>query len=364
MKKNIYFLSFEHSDLTDIKTTQIACKKWISTHLKYTSNVLYNNWYQSTICFSSFVELTIQCVPIESILVDLLVFEPNTPILLPNRLDISYLLNAFKFRQQMPIVMIRHLKGITLEDSKCETTPASFRGEEKPNFWTILFLEYSNFDFYLNETTLVTAQYCRREYFSKGNGFKSLWPQIGFKTSFYTSEVCPYVFMESNVRGLIFADISNSLIFKNRLRFMQINETGDESYTLDMSSKLSVELFVAYEEITTSLLNEFVFRRLAILYIKGNVKRIQDDLFKYFKEIRIVQLHLDNFETFFGNNNKNNSLAWLSHLNKNVHFDTKKSINPINFDMFIMLYLQHVKYIFKKEYAYPDTDLCLFKGKI
>ena len=130
----------------------------MSTHLSYTSNVLFNNWYQSIIGFSSFDALTIHCAPIGSIKVDLLVFEPKSShnLLLPNRLEITHMIKAFEFRRQTPIVMMRRLKGLTLANSKTETT-----------YWTIL-LESINFDFYLNETTLVTAQYCGRQHFPTG----------------------------------------------------------------------------------------------------------------------------------------------------------------------------------------------------
>ena len=117
-----------------------------------------------------------------------------------------------------------------------------------------------NFDFYQNGT-LVTEDNCKRENFDRN--MKSFFGDIQHLTIndnvLYNQNICPYVFMNVKLVELRLLEIVNSLVFMNRIEFLDINET--DSFDLRTNSIASLEVSVAYETISLKILNKHVFKR-------------------------------------------------------------------------------------------------------
>ncbi len=114
--------------------------------------------------------------------------------------------------------------------------------------------------FYQNKT-LITEENCKRENFDQN--MKSFFSDIQHLTIlddvYYNRKLCPYVFMNFELSHLRFMEIANSLIFMNRLEFIDLNET--ESFDFKTSSLELLELNMVYEIVSERNLNKYVFRR-------------------------------------------------------------------------------------------------------
>ena len=117
-----------------------------------------------------------------------------------------------------------------------------------------------NFDFYQNGT-LVTEVNCKRENFD--HNMKSFFGDIQHLTLntdvFYSQNICPYVFMNAKLVELRLLEIVNSLVFTNRIEFLDINET--ESFDFRTNSIASLEMNMAYETISLKNVNKHVCKR-------------------------------------------------------------------------------------------------------
>ena len=118
----------------------------------------------------------------------------------------------------------------------------------------------------------------------------------------YGLNVCPQVFMNTNLKGLIFRDVANSLIYKNQLGFVDLN-AAPSKYDLNTHNLTNVEFSLYYEELTLKTMDKFVFRNVKSLCINGILPGIQPELFAYFTRMRTVTLRIDNFKEFFHKGN-------------------------------------------------------------
>ena len=111
------------------------------------------------------------------------------------------------------------------------------------------------FDFY-RKGKLITIQDCSGGNFdSETNFFGPLKTLFLIDNAFY-NPICPYVFMNTNIQQLLFNQIANSLIFKNRIEFLNINETNN----FDMNTKnMKSLILIMYSEIRSC-------SRLLIIY--------------------------------------------------------------------------------------------------
>ena len=76
------------------------------------------------------------------------------------------------------------------------------------------------FDFY-REGKLITNENCKSENFdSETNFFGNTKALLLTADVIYNSKICPYVFMNTHLEQLFLGDISNSLIFRNRIEFL------------------------------------------------------------------------------------------------------------------------------------------------
>ena len=134
---------------------------------------------------------------------------------------------------------------------------------------------------------------CKRDTFSNRhlNYFGTIRRLSFSYTVFYSNQVCPYVFMNSNLIELSLFYMSNSLLNRNLLRFIRLNE----SISLNMGSFSYFQLSLVYGAINVDLVNEHVFKDARIMYFSGIIEGIESNFFVHFKRINFVILTLENF---------------------------------------------------------------------
>ena len=155
--------------------------------------------------------------------------------------------------------------------------------------------------------------------------------------------------------------ITNSLIYKNRLEFIEINKP--DYFYLNNNEFNNLILSCTYENITLKLLNKFVFKYVGEIYITGIISGIQTDLFLHFKNLKVMTIGAENLRYLLSNDNK-----WISYLNCNLDVnltntdEIKKNMNEAFFlKIFQTDFLAGATLIQPKIYTYPDEDFCLFR---
>ena len=251
------------------------------------------------------------------------------------------------FAGNMIRVEIHNLKGFNINNNKhlVERNIDSF------------FVYDSYFDFYLNNTQLITPELCVRSNFE--NTLFNLGETMAFSNVFYSKNVCPYVFLNSTFKYITFYQISRSFIFMNQLEFMPINKTED----LHLPNIQTLTVNVAYEHISSRLINPNIFKDVVVVYLQGYFYDIQEDLFEGFAHLKEIYILADSIEVLFGQ-----GIEWMTHLNRDVNQSLDSSITNTSAELSRAIYLhfydQQGKYendLFKRVYAYPEEDICLFK---
>ena len=321
-----------------------SCEKWLKTHLHLTRDQEYSVSSIARLKFDSFEQLmlnTHNCSHSINTKINLLSMGPITPHMISaNFFDIHHVLASLNIL--WPIgVKLTNLNGFDLQ-----TNPNSVF--KKHTRLIMLILEDSNMAFYLNKTTWITNEYCTRDYFSHGiNKLFADAEYLLFENLLYTQKVCPLVFSNASTSQIWFSAISSSLIYKNELEFLQVNESDTSIRNLNL---LRIE--VAYVVITERIISKSVFKYIKTLYISGFFYGIDSGLFTNLKHIKTIVLKADSLELTL-----NQGLNWLEHLNTDINFTRKKA----DLDRAIYIKLYEEAYAFKKLYAYPDTDLCMYK---
>ena len=324
------------------------CVTWIKKHVfdnteyhvdkKRETNLIYINYDD----FNQLNGLATNCQNL-TFQTDNLLLNAETRILLEENLYLTKLLNFVNFTNSNlnSIIILRNIFGFN-QYQNVKKLPAI----ELANYDTVFYS--GAFDFYLNKS-LITMDTCRHDLFlSKQINY--FWPMrnVFFMDISYSGLVCPFVFLNSYLDQLGLYQITNSLIFKNRLEFININETDLTQIGLNIKGLESLELNIVFESLSSKILSPLLFRDTRIIQISGSLYSIQTDLFQSFRRLEILYLKLDNFRDFFGDN-----LKWTLYLNRD--FSIK---NRIILLVFIETTLQEIP---SKYYTYPDEDLCLFK---
>ena len=245
-------------------------------------------------------------------------------------------------------LFVYNIKGFDL--SPMESPSMSESRIDMIEFWRTSFV------FYVNKSTVLTKEMCTLKTFQQKNlqNFFSFAYIVSFYSRIsYSTEVCPYVFFYSAQHKISFRGITNSLLYKNQLGFMDVDSDRD---TLKYSNLAIVELEVIYEEITHKLLNKLVFKRIHGLYLTGIVYNIQAELFASFSQVKIIYLCLDDFGVFFSK-----GLAWLNTLNTDVIMNLTSRTLQTDLYEAVTLVFADKSFVFKQVYTYPDEDICLFR---
>jgi hypothetical protein len=272
----------------------------------------------------------------------------NNGISLDNDLDLTQLLRVFSALKNIETIVIHNIKGFnqkTIQSSK----------HYYSKFDLIYNLINAKFDFYQNGT-LLTEDKCKKENFDRNmTSFFGTKKLALVDNVFYDNKICPYVFINTRLNVLSLLQIANSFIFKNRLEFMDIE---DDTNLINTKELISCEINIVYEPISLRILNEFIFKNLNFLVITGICQEVQIDLFKYFHQLRVVQISPENFEGFLHSGTK-----WMNSLNSDLSVNLA---NDVEFRKYIYriitLQLVDTKDKLKIAYTFPDKDFCLFKN--
>ena len=212
------------------------------------------------------------------------------------------------------------------------------------------------FDFY-REGNSITSENCLRKNFdSTSDFFGNVKALLLTANVIYNSHICPYVFMNTRLEQLYLGDISNSLIFRNRVEFLDINETNDFDMNIKALQFLVVNFFC--ESLSPSNLNPFAFKTLKYLLVKGKLESIEAGLFENFKEISFISIKGDEMENFFHLGTK-----WLNSLNKDLNVNLRKA-RELRGNIHRLVTVEIAVqgwFMFNTYYTFPNEDICLFK---
>ena len=198
-------------------------------------------------------------------------------LLLPTDLNLTSILNLFTFESfERKQFFFQNIKGFNL---RTNATPLKKRGSYQTSFFEV------NFEFYL-DGVYIASQMCEKFLFKNTNFFS--WSKIQLNEQvFYRQQICQYIFMNSNPIQIDLFQITRSLIFKNRLEFLNINEKAE--YDMRLERFDLPRLSVAFEEITLNMVNKHVFKHMKYLHLFGIIEFIEIELFAHFKKIKYIQ---------------------------------------------------------------------------
>ena len=337
--------------LVSSQSTSSNCTAYFKKYSEDAS--LFYSYLNNTILFKNFnslEELSGSCKldrKIKSVY-----FMPNQEISLDSSFNMFSILNQFNFTN-FRVINFFSVNGFNLDSaSKTNKTLSSF---------TVNF-DFCRFQFYLNKT-LLTKKMCKLSNFNqKSNFFGSIKTFEFGSSNYYSTNTCPYVFLSNKLTEVTLAEISNSLILKNQLGFIDADEP-DSNSSLYNRNLYYLNMGFAYEALSTKNLNKIAFKHVKHLYLWGIVTEIQADLFSNFKNINYVSLTFDNLRQLLHNSHK-----WLSSFNSDVKVDLNNSLEIgkyLDRTMVVQIFQKNGNNgshtTFNRAYTFPDEDLCLFK---
>ena len=346
---NFLFIIFIICFNQNMNAQNSECNFWSENHLTIISNNEYFNQTVYLVQFKDYAELVnIPCKT--GIDVNYFGVRPTSTISYQTNFEILILFKMFKFDwKYQKVSVFLNFDGFNKQSKNAKSS--IFLAD-----YSIQFKE-SNFDFYLDNQS-ITKSMCIKENFNESY-FGHITKLYFLQHVFYTKNICPYVFAKTELNELGLSGITNSLLFKNRLNFMTLNETVSID-SLNTKTLNTAILQVFYENIDQRLLNVHVFRNLRVLSISGIIYKIEEDLVKELNSIKEFILRPSDLGRFYQQDN----LAWASRLNFN-----RKKINLLddfdvrmNMDMAIVLEIFEGITFFGSGYSYPDEDFCVFKN--
>ena len=340
-----YFLFFLFMLETSLSIKDKDCSLLSTEHISY--GKIHEDFLNHTIIiqnFNDFEELNFNCYM--NIEVLSLIIIPNKEIFIDNTFSYGSLINNLKFEYSKSIVFLR-IKGFNQKPS----------AKIYKSFGDMTFtFQNSKFDFYINGTKIDETN-CNFEIYNLFGPIQFL--ETGSDVIF-SKKTCPYVFMNTSLSHLTFGGITNSLILKNQLEFLRINQTNDSNKNLYF-----LNLGLAFVDVTTRLIDKHVFKYITRLIITGVVESIQEDLFLNLKNLGFLYFNLDNFGSFLHKSDN----KWMKYINNDVNVNLKNQnlvYKNLKKSLKFEIYQNSKSYntskkLFGNAYMYPDEDFCLFK---
>ena len=338
-----------------MNSSNLECENWKNDHIFLAEDVHYYNIKFAFVQIETLDDLNIsvECQPSEYYIKLLKIFARKN-ILINNDLNLRGVINILNRTNTQVDVLFQNVNGFNQN--------GQLQRDTKQNLNTIRSFQMKNliFDFY-HQGKLLSSQNCSSQNFNFETNFFGeikVLLLLSNKQSqvFYNSKICPYVFMNTKLQELFLNDISNSLIFKNRVEFLNIKET--KAFDMNTKSLNRLTLNFYCDGITLTNLNPFVFKNLKYFFIKGNLEFIDKNLFENFNEIRYISIKSDALINFFHSGTK-----WINFLNRDLNVSLhdqlkfRRNINrliSVEFDVQSWFY-------FNKYYTFPNEDICLFK---
>ena len=336
----------------NIDENAIQCSIWAKDHLEDTSEMHGIDTSFRFVKIDKFDDLkfSVSCskFPLNT---NFLKVCATSKVLMENTFDYAHLISLFSYidNQTMPVtIFLQNLNGFN--ENLFEPNLISL----DQGFMQHVEVEMINikFDFYKNGS-LITKETC--VYDSNRKSFFSSIKVMEVITVIYGVKICPFIFTNTKLESLGLYQITNSLIFSNRLEFIDINATESQ---LNTQSLTYLKLSVAYERITLTCVNRHVFNNLKFLFLQGFVESIDSEIFHHLNKLRLIHICIDNFWRFFHAGTK-----WMSHLNSdlNVNLNLKNEISKYSHRILTLEFLEEYQPL-KLSYSYPDEDICLFRN--
>jgi hypothetical protein len=220
-----------------------------------------------------------------------------------------------------------------------------------------IYFESVDFEFYIKKTQ-ITKDTCKYENFitKSLNYFRTMTKIFFIYEVSYTSPICPYVFINTQVEFLGLYEITNSFIFKNHLEFINVDDDTQLSNVNSTIKNFKFGIFL--EDLTTKILCPHIFKNVQYLSITGSLYQMQLNLFESLTKIEYLLFSLDDLKGFF-----QRGLQWMSYLNKDLNLrkvNSEKFRQNSNRVLMMDFNELNARYL-TKAYTYPDEDICLFE---
>ena len=342
-------LLFEHSFA---KNNSNECSRWVSQHVFASKEVHYFNLSNLFIEIDDLEQLNVThyCPKIDNKTNTLKIYATHK-LLLDNDVDLRALINFFTFSDRSTAsLLFQNVRGFNQITTKVKQEGRAYENSIQ------IVLNSVNLAFYRNGTLLRDSD-CLKTNFDAAYGrsfFGSLQSLVMPDNVFYKQKICPYVFLQSRLQQVSFGQITNSLLFKNRLEFLSINQTG--TFDMSLTDLIILELSLAFERITLRLVDRFVFKDIRYLMLTGAPQGIESDFFSNFRRLIFASVRIENMKEFYHSGTK-----WITMLNSHVRVDLSDKLEcERKAHLALRLELHEAKCVLKRAYAYPDADICLF----
>ena len=325
-----------------VATDDPICKHWLDTHMSLTKDFEFYSNLIVRIKFDHSDELKINCTNVIKPMSDRKIFmlslypERRGRTIFSYDLNIKEFVSLFYFSGER-LVSFYNLHGFN------PTFPFINNKVDQ------LFVLNSKFDFYLNETTQITRELCVRSNFNQPSVFVGIKTLV-MRNTVYSTPVCPYIFLNTEINYLAFMDIANSFIYRNDLKFMDLNKSVSSLRELVI---LNIE--AAYIHLNNSLVHRQLFRNAENIIICCYIYSIHELMLDNFNKLKTILLKLDTFDLNF-----NIGFKWLHFLNKDINVRDSLQVSWAERNRAVFVYFTDIEFAFKKFYTYPDRDLCFF----
>jgi len=245
-------------------SSQSVCDEWFKAHM-FNSTEFHVRGKDSYFTFMRIDSLQDLNVPmscrrfkVEPLV--LKIFINNEKLLIDNDLDLT---NVMRIVAPKEDFFFQNVKGFNQKNIRAIVNKYNKYGRIHFDGWFNFF--NANFDFYEYGKLLDEAK-CTKENFDRNvTSFFGNMEQINFYDDvFYNNKVCPYVFMNTKLQSLELNQITNSLLFKNRLEFVRLDGEND----LGTNLLKFYFMHIAYETVSLKNVDKHVFKKyaLSILY--------------------------------------------------------------------------------------------------
>ena len=294
--------------------------------------------------FDNLDELKFNCS--KPIKMSILGLKPKKQIILDKSLNLTGL--KIQPNQDNFAIMLENFKGFNLKSNPFEDINFTLSVSK---LWSISF---SNFEFYEKENRIenICDEHLLKEILPK-NQFNSFLLTLDSDTKF-SENTCPIIFWNIHLRILNIRQISFSLIEKNILGFKEL------SRNISKAMNSTIWLFkvgLYHTDLNSRLLNEFVFSKLTVLEFTGQITKIQEDLFKSIKNLRLLRFRMQNIQKIFIRNNK-----WLNSINFDLNIDIKNLNEVFKYNQRMVIMVIQQAFYNLTFYTYPEQDFCHFKN--
>ena len=269
-------------------------------------------------------------------------FKPTEKIILDNSLNFTGL--KIKSITLLFNIAFSNIKGIDFRLNCLESIFFENNYKPKSFFW---YFDLTNFDFYINNQ-LITQDKCNFDLFQQSKSFLSRISFLFLNSAvIYSTQTCPLIFHKVQIQVLNIENLKDSLINRNIFSFQNISIEYIETNILQLILK------VFRYDLDQRLLNEFIFKNLVFIDINGIINSIQPDLFKYFKQLKLLRFRTQNAKSLLTKKNK-----WLNYLNSDINLN---QLNPSDYQekfLFLTIFQVYSNVTF---YDYAEQDFCFFK---